>query len=606
MKVETKQVGNTTPERFYKVQWWLEPKENLHEHIFPIVHNIQEKQAYRRLNNIKFCRLYQNLEIMGFYGSMYSRTANANISNNRLTLNVVKSCVDTVAAKLSKSKPKPMFLTQGGEWKIQQKAKKLNKFIEGLFYEQGIYEEAQKSFIDAGVMGTGALKFYIQNGRIRSERVLIDEIIVDDAEGMYQDPKTLYQVKYVNREILAGLFPKYKDKINSAESGLPNDAYSTSSADLVKVVEAWHLGDNGLCTICIGNATISVKKWTKSFFPFAFYRWCPRIVGFYGTGIAEEILGIQLEINKTLRNIQRSIELNAVPRWTVENNSQVNTSHITNELSSIIKYSNTKPEAFVAPAMSGEVYQYLENLYRKAFEIIGISQLSAMSQKPAGLDAGVALREFNDIESERLVLQGQRWENFFLDASKICIALAKDIGDIAVNYKNKKVIEKINFSEIDLDDDSYIMQAWPVSMLPSTPAGKLQKVTELAQAGYISQEEAKSLLDFPDLEQYMNVANSSIEDINMIIDKMIEDGIYTPPEPYMNLEQCISTTQSYYLFAKTQNVPESRLELLRQFIDDCNELGQMALMGAPQPQPQPQAVPEPNPQSELMPMAGVQ
>lgn len=609
--VVTKQVEGTTPEKSYKSRWWIEDEGTYHSSIFPIVENITKNQNYRHLNNIKYARLYQNMEVMGFYGSLYSRTANQNFNSNRLTLNVVKSAIDTAAAKISKNKPKPMFLTSGGNYKQQRKAKELNKYVEGLFYEMDIYKEAQKDFIDASVMGTGALKFFKQNDKIKCERVLIDEIVVDDSEGMYGTPETLYQVKFVSRDILHATFKTHTAKINAASSGISGDAYNTSSADLVRVVEAWHLGEEGKHVISISNADLFCEEWEKDYFPFAFFRWCPRIVGFYGTGIAEEILGIQLEINKTLRNIQRAIELNAVPRWMIENSSQINTAHLQNEISSIIKYSGTQPTPFVAPAMSQEVYAYLENLYRKAFEIVGISQLSAMAQKPAGLNAGVALREYNDIESERFILQGQRWESHFLDAAKICIDMSRDLyetnKDLSVNVKRNKFIEKIKWKDVDLDEDSYIMQAWPVSLLPSTPAGKLEKITELTQAGYIDQEQAKSLLDFPDLEQYMNVANSSVEDLNMMIDKMIDQGIYTSPEPYMNLEQCIQTTQSYYLFAKTQSVPEERLELLRQFIDDCQQLLQMAQPEPMMPPPamDPMAAPMAPPESELLPIGPV-
>lgn len=611
--VVTKQVEGTTPEKAYKVRWWNEKEESFHQNIFPIVENITKQQNYRHLNNIKYARLYQNMEVMGFYGSLYSKTANSTFNNNRLTLNVVKSCIDTAAAKLSKNKPKPMFLTKGGVWKQQRKAKDLNKYTEGLFYQMNIYEEGKKSFIDSGVMGTGALKFFPRDGKIQCERALIDEIVVDDSEGMYGTPQTLYQIKYVSRDLLKEWFTGNDAQIDAANSGVPGDAYNSSSADLIKVVEAWHLGSKGKHTICIENKTLIKEDWKKDYFPFAFFRWCPRIVGFYGTGIAEEILGIQLEINKTLRNIQQAMNLNAVPRWMIENSSNVNTAHITNGIGSFIKYSMTKPEPFVAPAMSAEVYGYLENLYKKAFEIVGISQLSAMAQKPAGLNAGVAIQTYNDIESERFMLQGQRWEQFYMEAADICIDMSRDLyqdnPNLSVKVKRNKFIEEIKWKDVDLDKDAYIMQAWPVSILPSTPAGKLEKITELTQAGYIDQEQAKSLLDFPDLEQYMNVANASIEDLNMIIDGMIDDGVYTTPEPYMNLQQCINTTQSYYLFAKTQNVPEERLELLRQFIDDCQlilEQGQTQAappaMGGMDQGGAPIANPQAPPTSDIMPM----
>ena len=51
--------------------------------------------------------------------------------------------------------------------------------------------------------------------------------------------------------------------------------------------------------------------------------------------------------------------------------------------------------------ISQDLFMHLDRLYNRSFEIAGISQLSAQSSKPSGLDSGRALREFSDIESER-------------------------------------------------------------------------------------------------------------------------------------------------------------------------------------------------------------
>lgn len=584
------------PQKKFDPKWW--DKKDPHEDLFRQVESIETTQKYRNINNIKFARLYQNMEIMGFYGSMYNKTI-SNLPTNRLTLNVIASCIDTAAAKISKAKPKPFFLTNGGDFFQKKKAEDYNDFLEGLYYQMGIYQEAQKCFVDAGAMGTGALKFIEKDDCLAVERTLIDEIIVDDMEGMYGNPTCLYQRKYMTKDSLIDSFPDYEDKIKSAESGITN---SSNSESLVKVVEGWKLGKRH--AICISNATLMEEDW-EDFFPFAFFRWKQKIAGFYGSGIAEELLGIQIEINKTLRGIQSSIDLNAVPRWLIENSSNVNTAHIQNKIASFIKYSGVAPQAFVAQAMSPEVYNYLENLYQKAFEIIGISQLSAMARKPAGLDAGVAIREYSDIESERFVLQGQRWEEFLaLDAAKISLKMSKRMAEkdtyLKVKVKKKGYFKEIDWKDLKFKEDDFIMQCWPVSLLPSTPAGKKQTVTELVQDGYIDMDQAKSLLDFPDTKQYMSVANSKVENLNMILSKIVEDGEYTSPEPYMDLEYCVKYTQGYYLHAKTDGVNEEKLELLRLFIDDCLELQAMAMAQEQPPMPPIEAAPQDIPMDPAM------
>jgi hypothetical protein len=49
--------------------------------------------------------------------------------------------------------------------------------------------------------------------------------------------------------------------------------------------------------------------------------------------------------------------------------------------------------------------------------------LSAAAQKPAGLDSGKALREYNDIESDRFMTIGQAYERYYLQLAKLDISV---------------------------------------------------------------------------------------------------------------------------------------------------------------------------------------
>lgn len=586
--IQTAYYNTASAPQEIKSKWWSVDDKSAFQHTFGVVQAIEQNQSYRQLQNIKYARLYSNMELLGFYGTLFSRTANTPVLNNRVTLNVVKACTDTAASKIAKNKPRPMFLTSGGDFSQQRRAKQLTKYMDGAFASAGIYTIGQQVFTDACVMGTGVMKFYKDEaaGKVCVERVLTDEMIVDDAEGMYGQPRQIHQRKYIHREVLLDMFPDFKNQILSASGGIKGENSSTTAADLVKVIESWHLksgedAGDGKHLICIENATLFHEKYDKDYFPFVFFRWSPRIVGFFGSGLAEELIGLQIEINKLLRNIQVAQHMMAIPRVFVSNDSMVNTSHITNEIGSIIKYSGPNaPIMGVAPAMSAEVYAHLENLYRKSFEITGISQMAATSKKPSGLNSGAALREYSDIESERFVVVGQRWEQMYMDAAQIIVDMSRDLfenrKDLKVNVKGGKFLETIKWKDVDMEDDQFIMRVFPTSILPTTPAGRLSMVQELMQAGFIQKEEAMSLLDFPDLESFMNLQTAAIDDISMLLEKMIEEGEYNTPEPYMNLKLAINMTQSAYLRARTESVPEERLELLRRFMEDCNQLIQMS------------------------------
>ena len=65
---------------------------------------------------------------------------------------------------------------------------------------------------------------------------------------------------------------------------------------------------------------------------------------------------------------------------------------------------------------------------------------------------------------------------------------------------------------------------------------------------------------------------------------MINKGEYQTPEPYQNLDYGIQKVQQSYLYYRTQGVPEERLELLRQWMEDADGLVQKARIAAQQSQ----------------------
>ena len=75
-----------------------------------------------------------------------------------------------------------------------------------------------------------------------------------------------------------------------------------------------------------------------------------------------------------------------------------------------------------------------------------------------------------------------------------------------------------------------------------------------------------------------------LKNLERIIEKMMDEGEYFPPEPYQNLENCLRKTQQAYLLYKVQGAPDDRLELLRQFMEDCQNLLERARAEVPGPQ----------------------
>lgn len=582
-----------------QARWWLQPDEEIFRHVDSVLHTIDNRQMARRFSNVRWLKMYSNYDAVGLTGGIFSRMMPAGSyasRSYRFTLNVVESCIDAGAAKIAKSTPLPKILTSKGNFMQQRRAKLLNSYIEGMIDQLKIYEKAQQVFVDSCIWGTGALKVFIEDGQVKAKRVLIDDIIVDEEDGRDGEPRQLHQRDHVNRDVLMELFPEHAEKIKNASSVLPGEKYTPVSQDLVAVTESWHLpsaqgAGDGKHVICTDNCTLFVEEWDKDWFPFAFLRWKPRPVGFYGMGLAEQLGPIQVEINKICILIQESIQRMAKPNVFVPNNSNIIASQISDVIGAVIRTNGPVPTVMVPQAQSPEVYQWLENLYRKAYEITGISQLSAQSQKPAGLNSGVALREFQDIETARFELTGQRYEQFFVEFTRILLAISRELYSqnkkLGVKVKGRSFIEQINWKDAELEENEFVMDIFPESSLPSSPAGRLATVQELTQAGYISKERSLELLDFPDLEEFVSVQLAALEDAKMVVDMIRWEGKWTQPTPLMNLQTCIDLAHSAYLNAKQMDTPDENMEMLVNFISECQ-----ALLAPPPPPPEEELPPE--------------
>ena len=554
--------------------WWEQTKD-IHDDVFSAVTTLAEDQNYRAKDNLSWLRLFSNVNASGLNSDNYARRSGTRADD--VTLNIVHSMCTTVTSKIAKNRPKVTFLTSGGDWSLKRKAKLLDKFVNGQFYATDIYTTAPKVFLDATVFGTGVMKIYQDGERIVAERVFPNEVISDDAESFYGNPRQMFQRKIVSREVLLAAYPDFeKDILNASKAETGNSGESVTS-NQVECVEAWHLASkkgspDGRHCICLDNVTLLDEAYDKDFFPFVFIRWTENLLGFWGQGLAEQLLGVQVEINKLLNRIQEQMHL-ATPKVFIETGSKISKAHINNEVWGVIEYTGTKPDFHVPRTATGEVFSHLDRLFGRAYEVAGISEMAAQAKKPAGLDSGVAIREFSDIHSERFMLVAQAYENLFLTAARQMIDVARDIDEQGNTYEvishGDKYIERIKWKDISLEEDQYVMQIYPTALLSTTPAAKLQTIQEMAQTGLLNPTEARALLDYPDLEAVNQLATAFIDDVDLLIEEMIEKGRYHPPETFSNLEFAIQRVQSAYLRAKIDKVPEERLELLRRYMDDA-------------------------------------
>lgn len=604
-------------------RWWDEKDdEKAAEQLVKTVAYLKQGQTFRQRQASMFARLYGGQSLFSFVGSnMTKLDQQSSLAPNRPTFNLVSSVVDTLVSRLTQNRPVPVFLTDNSDYKERNLAKKLNNFILGEFYQTKAYEVGEYILTDALVEGTGCLKVYeTQDKKVGIERVLLTELFVDLQESAFGDPRRMYQVKLMDRAVLESTFPKAKKIAEKAiRSTIDSSAQTSQSvADLVMVVEGWALpsgegtGD-GKHTIACSAGELFSEPWDKKTFPFVFLHHHKRQLGFWSQGVAESLMGTQLELNSLLDTISKAIKLVGVPRVFVEEGSKTNKAAFNNKIGVIIPFRGTKPSYEVAPCVPQEMYQERQRIIDFGYQSEGLSMMSATSQKPAGLNSGEAQRVYNDTNSERFAALERRYTNFYVDLAYQLIDKAMDIAKREGEYQTvfmdrRKGTKQIDLPNLSLLKDPFVIQAYTESSLPKDPAGRMEKVVEMIQSNMITIQEGRRLLDYPDLGQSETLANAADERIYCYLDEIVESGKYTQPDQFMPLGKAEEIVTQYINLYACCKLEESKMNQLRQWF---TQIGDVKAAAVPPPPPMPEqpmpdnglAVPMPLPQSPGLPMA---
>lgn len=605
--------------------WW-EAKDpaQLAQELTGTAAYLKTNQTYRARQLAVDVRLYSGLSIYSYAGSNVSRMDRSrSLPEDRPTFNLIQACTDTLVSRLSQAKPQPKFLTDNADYKQRHLAQRLNSFILGEFYQVKAYEKAVKALRDCIVMGTGALKVYEgDDGRVNLDRVLITDLFVDDNDSINGEPQQLMQLKLMDRDKLMANSPKKAEKvIADAPQGYPDNAPDSgrTTADQIMVVEGWKLPSgpdpdapgyiSGRHTLATVNGVIFDEEWNKPKFPFVFLNYSDPFLGFFGQGLATQLFGTQLTLNRILYTIARSITLVGVPRVFIDQSSKVVKAHNNNEIGVIITYSGTKPSYEVAPCNAPELYAERDKLIQYGFQQCGVSAMQATSQKPEGLNSGAAIRSYDDISTDRFAELGKKYDNVFVELAyqitDVAMAIAKRDGKYQTIYPNKDGTKEIDLPAMKFLSDPFVIQCFTESALPRSPAGRIQSVTELVQAGMLSLKEGRRLMGgVQDLEGNERLDNASEERTFQILDKIVEDGVYTPPDAFLDLQLASQLCVQYINLYLSAKLEEDKADMLRDFFKQCQALLTVASAPPPgAPGPMPQANPEPAPTSPLLPNA---
>ena len=574
--------------------WWQEEGEELGSAVSAMIDKLKNDHLGRFTLNLDMLRMYtqRDYEALDRFNPE-ARSYLPRAENFRMRLNVIGNLVDTLVSRIGKAKPRPMYLTKRGDYQLRNRARLLGDVMEGIFHQTEMFKLMPRVFQDSCIFDIAALKVGRDGGDLWAERVFPNELVWDIESALFSGmPPSMHQIQAIPMESLIQMYPEMEEQIRfHANKLVMDDGDMGREADMLQVIESWHLpsihnADDGLHCITMDSLVLSSDQYIHNRFPFVFLKWGEAGVGFAGISLAEQLKNVQFEINKLCLRIQQAMHLLSVPWIFVQAGSRVVDSHLRNVPGSIISYVGQPPISYTPQVMHPEVYSHLDRLYQRAYEIAGVSELSATGKKPPGLDSGAALRAFHDIETERFVSVGQRYENSFMEAASWFKDLAEEIVDEKGSFPVRGIahqsLKELDFKDIDMAEQDFILQAYPVSLLPSTPAGRLQAISELVNTGIITEKShIIRLLDFPDLQSVTSLYETLDRDIDWRISEIVEESKYHAPEPVMNLAYASERMIQAYLEAQQDGLELDKLNLMLLFIDQCQQMISQAASEVP-------------------------
>lgn len=528
--------------------------------------SLGEKYRGKYNRNLRLYEYTRNINIddikdgstVGYYYRGYEETS------SDVQQNIIKSCVDTLVSKIAAQKVRPFFNTVHGSFRDFQICKQAQQYFDLLYDMQNVGQTVDMSFRDCCIFSKGVV--YCDEVEKKIKRAMPFNVYTRPSEETYGKLTRVYykQKGYPVTLLGENIRKKIKVDLEYVDVGI--------YYDIENHVKAYYIPQGA------DNNNLIVEKYERDTLPFVFIHYSNPVVGSDATSIVDLLYGIQIEIDTILQKITEASRLNPALTFFVPEGSQVKVSQLNNRVGNIITYRPTpnmtgSPVTSATPAFIDDQYiQLLDNLKTTAYELTGISKLSAQSAKPVGIDSGLGLRTITNIESERFQTQFNQVIRMYVEIARTCISVF-DPNDDILPQDQKRV--NIKWKDIVGEYEKMSIQYSGADALSKDPATKLQQLQVLAQAGVISQTRIAQLMEIPDLESGYSMANNSINAVMTVIDDCIMKDEYNIPS-YIPLpllkEEIINTMLSLRASDHPKNAIDiAKLMQLYQNIQDAEK-----------------------------------
>lgn len=438
-------------------------------------------------------------------------------SSVQTRLNLIKSATDTVVSKLSQARVRPFFDAVRGDYETVKAARAAQDFFDQFYDAQKIYERAPE--VARACMLFDGGHFWIDEDNLTIAPLPHWELFINP-----------YEVNAVGfRNVTMGMVFKRNYPISILKQQFPKapnlDKYRDASRDGVAEYVIFYDLAKGRKWFIVNSDIIWCKAIDYKRLPVTSMWWSAPVLGWSTTCLADDLYTIQVTVDEIQLRIDQAIKQSPFNTVFVPEGSDIKETMLSNEAAIIVRYvegpSGGMPVVATPAPISSMYSQLLESYVNKAYEIAGVSQLSAQAKKPAGLSSGVALQTMEDVESERHNVTVQAYIHQFVELAELAIEVLPSEADVLPDSMSRA---RIKWGDIKKQKDALHIQFSAGSALAKDPATKIQQIQQLQQLGIDLNPILPQLLEIPDLETAYSATTASYDYWQATIQKAAESG----------------------------------------------------------------------------------
>ena len=473
----------------------------------------------------------RNPSIVGLYNIDESPENDTTLTPS---INVIKSCIDTLTSKIAQSKVRPFFNCINGTFKDINVCKNAQQYFDQYFDIEEVNKKVSMAFRDACIFDHGVI--YVDSETKSITKALPWQVFVRPAELTYNNVTRAY---YCQNDYPVSMLPeKYRNKVLKAN---PDQEYVTYGIyyDTVDQCKAVYITELDF---------VEIEKYEGNRVPFIFLWYNNPIHGGSSVSVVDMLYGIQCEVNTLMSKVKDASQLSPALTFFLPDDATIKSTQLNNRVGNVITYKATSdmsgsPVTVATPNFIDSQYiELINNLKETAYEMVGISQLSAQSKKPSGLNSGIALQTVEDVESERFEEQLNQVIRCYVEIAKTCLRVFPKEETILPDTPNRL---DVRWGDIVDEEKKMQIQFSAADSLSKDPSTKLQQLQQLAQVGVIPQERIAQFMELPDLEGGYSLSNNAINAVLSVIRDCIESDNYDVPDyiPIPMLKTEIINTQ---------------------------------------------------------------